>query len=283
LEHETILVVDEYQGTEAAKAILVDHSFRVLTAAAAEPALKILESEERVGMVLCEYLLPGGGSGATLAARIRVCYPASGVLLMTSLPNQQFNSSIPVLVKPFTATALLHRVEGLLAENRKIAESLKTAFAWNRAAKEDLDLIQRTLQESIRQSRRDRCTRFCDAIRQPGAFVPTILVAEDDEILRYTICYFLLLRGFHVIEAADGLAALNQSRNFAGSIELLLTDIQMPGLNGLDLMDLVNRERPLTSVIAMTGDDVLLARQTLHKPFELEDMLVEVVGTLIRQ
>lgn len=281
--HETILVVDEYQGAQAAKEILVAHSFNVLTAPAAERALDILDSEERVGMVLCEYLLPGEISGAVLAARIRIRFPATSVMLMTSLRDKRFNPSLPVLVKPFTAAALVQRVEALLSENRKIAESLKTAFAWNRAAKEDLEIIRQTLQESIRKSRRDRCKRFCDGIRRPGAVVPTILVAEDDSVLRYTLCHFLVSCGFHVIEAADGLEALNQSRISTGNIDLLLSDIQMPGMNGTDLMDIVNRERPLTSVIAMTGDDVRLARMTLRKPFEMADLLAEVVGALIRR
>ena len=282
MAHETILVVDALLDALAAKTILVSHSFNVLTASTGDEALNLLESE-RVGMVLSEYFLPGKMSGSALVARVRICYPPTSVMLMTKVRDQVLDPAIPLLVKPFTPNALIQKVEGLLVENRQIAESLKAAFAWNRAAKQDLDSIRRTLDDNVKHSRRDRCIRFCARIREPGAWVPTVLVAEDDELLRYSVCHFLISCGFRVLQGVDGFEALKLSREHDGNIDLILTDIRMPGLTGIELLEIIDIERPKTKVIVMTGEDVRLARQTVRKPFELDDLLAEMVGALIRQ
>jgi CheY-like chemotaxis protein len=282
LAHETILLVDGHEEALVTKRILVSGSFNVLTAYEGDAALNILE-RDHVGMVLSEHFLPGKMSGSALLARVRICYPATTVMLMTKLRDQAFDPAIPLLLKPFTANTLIQKVEGLLLENRQIAESLKAAFAWNHAAKHDLDAIRRTLEDNVRQSRRDRCTRFCCRIREPGAWIPTILVAEDDEFLRYSVCHFLIGCGFRVLQSMDGFEALKISREYDGSIDLLLTDIRMPGMTGVELLEIMDIERPKTKVIVMTGEDLRLARQTLRKPFELDDLLAEMVSALIRQ
>jgi DNA-binding response OmpR family regulator len=279
---ETVLIVDQPREAEAAKLALASCSYHVMTAGGAERALEILKSEQQVGMVLSEAMLPGGISGLMLLAKIRVCYPATAVMLMTSLRNRPSDVALPVLIKPFTAASLVDRVDRLLADHRRIAASLTTAFEWNRTAREELDIARRALKESVRQSRIRRSEEFCSRLSMPGVLAPTILVTEESAGLRYAICRFLGRGGFKVLEAADGAAALKLSREYSGTIELFLTGDGMPGLEGTELVNIIARERPLTNIIVMTSDDLRLPQQTIRKPFELDDLLAEIIGVLIR-
>jgi CheY-like chemotaxis protein len=280
LAPETVLVVDEQRCAEAAGSILTKSSYRVLTAGSGEHALAILQEGSPVELVLSEVLMPEGISGVMLAARIRDWSPRTAVMLMASAGHPPLDPTIPLLMKPFSAALLLQRVDQVLAAARRSAELLTRTFEANRAGMDELLAANRSVAESVRVSRRQRCERFCARLRT-AIVKPTIVVAEDDPALRYSICRYLNQRGFRVLEAADGAEVLNVSREHAGHIDVLLTDIQMPGLNGVELADAIAAERPQTGVIFMTSDEIELPRRTLRKPFELDDLLAEIVGTLL--
>jgi CheY-like chemotaxis protein len=281
LHSGTILVIDEPREAQAVKAIFGGASYRVLTAEGGESALQILNSERRVELVLSEVLLPDAGDGGAFLARIRLTYPSTAVMLMASARERSSDSTIPVVVKPFSAAALIDRVEQLLVETRQTAASLRTAFQWNREARAELEAAHQTLVESVRRSRRRRCDHFCARLRVPGARIPTILLAEDDAALRYAVARFLVRCGFHVLDAPDGARALQLSREHPGAIDLILTDLQMPGLDGLSLIRAIESERPTAQTLFMTAAADRLQGRTVRKPFELDDLLAEIVAVLV--
>jgi two-component system cell cycle sensor histidine kinase/response regulator CckA len=63
----------------------------------------------------------------------------------------------------------------------------------------------------------------------------TVLVIEDEEIVRELVCDVLTEQGHNVICAADGLEARKVAGNFDGTIHLLVTDVIMPHMNGHEL------------------------------------------------
>ncbi|HSH57437.1 MAG TPA: response regulator, partial [Halomonas sp.] len=71
---------------------------------------------------------------------------------------------------------------------------------------------------------------------------PLILCAEDQQDLRIDICDELREAGYAVLEAADGEATLQQLD--ACTPDLILCDINMPGLNGYAVLDAVRKQRP---------------------------------------
>jgi len=81
----------------------------------------------------------------------------------------------------------------------------------------------------------------------------SILVAEDDPTTRYLLRNVLKAAGFAVATADDGSAALGKLRK--KQFDLLLTDIWMPGLNGLELMARLRQEAIRPKVVVMTSDD----------------------------
>lgn len=81
--------------------------------------------------------------------------------------------------------------------------------------------------------------------------MPKILLAEDNEIMRISIYDKLKKHGWHVDEAEDGLKAMALFERH--QYHLIISDIRMPGLDGLTLLQNVHRQSPDTDVIIMTA------------------------------
>jgi two-component system, cell cycle sensor histidine kinase and response regulator CckA len=105
----------------------------------------------------------------------------------------------------------------------------------------------------------------------------TILLAEDEQPVRSVLLAMLKKNGYNVIVAVDGQDALEKARQFDEAIHLLLSNVQMPKMTGIELATLLTMERPDTRVLLMSrfpGATLLLNTgwQFLPKPF-MEDML----------
>jgi len=83
-----------------------------------------------------------------------------------------------------------------------------------------------------------------------------ILVADDDSTLRKLVIMALATTGHHILEAADGLAALALFCAHRETIALVVTDITMPGLNGLQLVQAILAIASETSVLYMSGNSL---------------------------
>ncbi|MBI2384467.1 MAG: response regulator [Elusimicrobia bacterium] len=81
----------------------------------------------------------------------------------------------------------------------------------------------------------------------------TVLVVEDEASVRKLICRTLLEQGYEVLAAADGEAALRLLQGRPGRVDVVLTDIIMPGMSGRDLFERVAALRPETRVLYMSG------------------------------
>ncbi len=74
--------------------------------------------------------------------------------------------------------------------------------------------------------------------------------------------------GYFVLAAADGHEGLELSRNYPGTIDLLITDLQMPRLNGDNLCAHLLEERPGIKVLIMSGADMReIVSHNIHLPF----------------
>lgn len=121
------------------------------------------------------------------------------------------------------------------------------------------------------------------------ASVAAILLAEDDEAVRAFVTRALTHRGHHVIAVSDGQAAIRalESQTF----DLMLTDIVMPGLDGLALAQTAGRINPKMTVLMMTGFAEARDRvaqdipqrpvaDIITKPFSLKQICDAVEGAL---
>jgi DNA-binding NtrC family response regulator len=87
----------------------------------------------------------------------------------------------------------------------------------------------------------------------PVARSATILVVEDEPQLRSLVAIVLRGEGYLVLEAEDPLRAIELSRTQEGPIDLLLTDVVMPHLNGRKLAERLELTRPEMRVVYMSG------------------------------
>ena len=114
-----------------------------------------------------------------------------------------------------------------------------------------------------------------------------ILVVDDNRDIRTVLCHWLRLMGFEVALAVNGIEAL--AAFIESSFDLVVTDLQMPTMDGSKLAQLVKERSPNTPVILLTGTD----RETvwkkvtkgsidsvIFKPFTLNDFQSTVQGAL---
>ena len=90
-------------------------------------------------------------------------------------------------------------------------------------------------------------------LRLRNHLAETILLAEDEEVVRTLAREVLESYGYRVLEAANGGAALLICERRDGPIHLLLTDVVMPGMNGRQLAEAAQAAMPGLKVLYMTG------------------------------
>lgn len=112
-----------------------------------------------------------------------------------------------------------------------------------------------------------------------------ILLVDDNQNLRRAIASSLDMHGYSVVEACDGVEALKISRDHAGDIQLLVTDMVMPTISGKELASKMKLERPEIKILYMSGysdesgfpDGELAAdHQYLQKPASILSVLQKI-------
>jgi signal transduction histidine kinase len=87
----------------------------------------------------------------------------------------------------------------------------------------------------------------------PARGTETILLAEDDEVLRTLTARILTSQGYRVLEASDGVEALRVADGHHGTLDLLTTDMVMPSMGGHDLANELSARRPGLKVLFVSG------------------------------
>ena len=118
----------------------------------------------------------------------------------------------------------------------------------------------------------------------------TILLVEDEESVRQLVRDTLVAKGYQVLEAEGGEAGLELSAAHTGKIDLVITDVVMPGIGGRELVKQLSNTRPDTKVLYLSGytEDAIVSDGSiesgtafLQKPFSLQHLsrkVREVLG-----
>ena len=120
----------------------------------------------------------------------------------------------------------------------------------------------------------------------PGAVAVAelVLVVEDDPAVRSTLVRILERQGYRVLAASHGGEAMRVAAAHAGAIDLVISDLMMPEMNGREFIDRFSAGRPETPVLFMSGytDDPMLRRPGdehrafIEKPFTVEEITRKV-------
>jgi CheY-like chemotaxis protein len=117
----------------------------------------------------------------------------------------------------------------------------------------------------------------------------TLLVAEDDELIRQLLRRLLTGQGYTVVLAEDGEEAIRKYQAYKDVIDMLVLDVVMPGKNGSEVFDFIKSDRPDMKALFISGhtDDIITADgisdenlQFLSKPIDAEELLAIVQANL---
>ena len=115
----------------------------------------------------------------------------------------------------------------------------------------------------------------------------TILLVEDEPAVRQLFAQALARAGYRVHEARNGQEAMKVFDQFGDSIDLLLTDLRMPYMGGVELAQHLRARRRTLKLICVSGypagPDLDLMSDYLAKPFSRDDLLAKVREVLDRK
>jgi len=126
----------------------------------------------------------------------------------------------------------------------------------------------------------------------PTGGTETILLVEDEDSLRVVVTYFLSQKlGYNLLPAGSGEEALHLVESYSGNIDLLLTDVLLPGISGSELAEKMLSSRPNLKIMYVSGypdcnlepkgmssSDVVL----LQKPFTIRSLAIKLREVLDR-
>ena len=130
------------------------------------------------------------------------------------------------------------------------------------------------------------------SVAVPVSGSETILIVEDEEEVRSFVVQALSSHGYRVLQAAEGNQALTLAERHTGSIDVLLTDVVLPGMNGRDLADRFRIARPKIKVIYTSGytQDIIANRGVLPddisyipKPYTADQIAAKVREAIGRE
>jgi PAS domain S-box-containing protein len=153
-------------------------------------------------------------------------------------------------------------------------------------------IVQRAEGQIRTSSRLNQGTSFCVYLRrtpvapgtknaapekvQPPRGHETILLAEDEAGIRAMTRAYLEGLGYRLLEAANGTEAIALAKEYRGSIDLVLTDVMMPGVRGDAVVKAIRQDRPEIQAILISGfadgTNVDRSLEILEKPFEFPDL-----------
>ncbi len=118
----------------------------------------------------------------------------------------------------------------------------------------------------------------------------TLLLADDDPVVRYAFALLLRSNGYHVFEAPSNDAALALAKE---SPDVVITDVNMPGMTALELLEELRKTNPDVAIVGLSGGGMHqrpglaesfaqtgVANRVLQKPVRNDELLSEVEAML---
>jgi CheY-like chemotaxis protein len=252
---ETILVVEDDPNVRAtAVDMLTQLGYRVLKAVDAQSALSVLESGVHVDLLFSDVVMPGPMRSVELARRAKEMLPALEVLFTSGYTENaivhggRLDPGVALISKPYRRDALARKVRWMFRTRVYEAPDMP-------------DAPDAALQP------------------QPQSQPLRVLIVEDDANTREATRELLELLDANVVVVDSAQAALDVIAQQL--FDVLLTDVRMPGMSGLDLARAMKRVQPRVHVVLASGYGTSLAAELgdelsgatlLPKPFNFDEL-----------
>jgi CheY-like chemotaxis protein len=239
---KTVLVVeDDPEVLEIALGMLAQLGYQVLVARDGASAMLIVNGPAQIDLLFSDVVMPGNMNGAELARQAKALRPGLPVLLTSG----------------YTARALSQQ-HGFDQELPLLRKPYRLA-EFDRAVREALTSTA--------------------AIAAPSeARSPRVLVVEDNVLVRLSTVNLLNECGFEVVaDTGSGEAALQRLSELEGQVDVLFTDLGLPGISGEVLAAEAKRRQPDLRIVLATGYSRKHAAEAfdaiyLPKPFQCADL-----------
>jgi CheY-like chemotaxis protein len=267
---ETVLVVEDDDGVrDTSVALLADLGYRVLKAQDAHSAFAIVNSGVQIDLLFTDVVMPGPMRSTELARKAKALFPHMAILFTSGYTENsivhggKLDAGVELLSKPYTREALARKVRHVLgnAQQHRIAverlerhEQAQTSIP---SAPVPASAPASVPEPSSMQNARTR-----------------ILVVEDEPLILMSNVDMVEELGHEVEEASSAEDALKIMEE--GPIDILLTDVGLPGMTGMELARTVRARWPDVKIIFASGDNTAQTTSgiddalQLSKPFTLD-------------
>ncbi len=272
---ETVLVVEDDDAVRAGVVNqLAELGYRVLAAPNGDLAYEFLTRGEKIDLLFTDVVMPGTLNGRGLAEKAKALLPGlpvlftSGYTVNAIVHHGRLDEGVMLLSKPYRLPDLTRAIRSALDQGAKGSPAAIAGGVVEPAGRP-------TAEPTV-----------AGADCQPPR--PLFLLVEDEALLRQVMTEALDVLGYETIAtgtAADALALLGGPRR----VDLLLTDVKLPDMNGLALARESLRRHPDLQVIIATGTVVgsdelpSPAVTVLTKPYRPEQLRLAVEAALRRQ
>ncbi|WP_337266884.1 PAS domain S-box protein [Oryzifoliimicrobium ureilyticus] len=229
---ETILVAEDDDGVRATVVeILHELGYRVLEARDAEAAMTVIESGASIDLLFTDVVMPGPLKSPELAKKVQERFPSIAVLFTSGYTENsivhegRLDPGVQLLPKPYTREQLARKIRQVLNNHQAQAEVEK----------------DRTNEQAVH----DR-----SPVGDIGRNLRVLLV-EDDMLIRMGNVDMVADLGHEAFEAESGSEALSILET--DSIDILVTDLGLPGMSGEELARQVRQRWPHIGIVFATG------------------------------
>ncbi len=238
---ETVLVVEDDEGVRATVVeMLSDLGYRVLKARDADSALVVVESGVPIDLLFTDVVMPGTLRSPELARKARERVPGIAVLFTSGYTQNaivhggRLDAGVELLSKPYTREELARKVRHVLRGQQQV--------------------------QVLEQARAQQLPAV--PAQPPAPPGLRVLLVEDEEMIRLITADILTDLGHAVLTAGDAASALALLQ--AHPVDVLLTDISLPGRSGIELAAEAGCRLPQLRVVFASGYDLAPAVMDAH-------------------
>ncbi|MGV1760490.1 PAS domain-containing protein [Rhizobium sp. A22-96] len=261
---ETVLVVEDDEAVrETVVALLADLGYRVLKATDAASALNVIDSGIPIDILFTDVVMPGTLKSPELARKARERLPNIAVLFTSGYTENsivhggKLDAGVELLSKPYSRDALARKFRHVLNNQRQ---------------RSGAPIAAPSLQTGESSGRLDVAKQL------------TVVLVEDDALIRMNTADILQEAGHIVVEAASAEEAMAALETVP--FDVLVTDINLPGVSGEVLAERAQTLRPSAAIVFATGDPSRISAANgaaiLGKPYNERQLIAAVSSSRSR-